>query len=207
MNNALRKDSKKDCCFEISAPDKRVYQVNVLVNVLFISNSLYLELWWQWIDTSLYLFLVLCLFTERGRRLGRADWLCDKRWIFLNSLIIILFVRTTYLELKRLLFYTDMEGIIPLEEDQDTYDDCLPLNTEAIDDDIYEELPGLSYSYILKFNIKTNHCHMLSFKLITKWTTSVWNPSGLACRTQITLMDSCCIFSMPNWEEKTHSLF
>uniref|UniRef100_A0AAY4A525 Src kinase-associated phosphoprotein 2 n=1 Tax=Denticeps clupeoides TaxID=299321 RepID=A0AAY4A525_9TELE len=26
MNNALRKDSKKDCCFEISAPDKRVYQ-------------------------------------------------------------------------------------------------------------------------------------------------------------------------------------
>ncbi|XP_027869493.1 src kinase-associated phosphoprotein 2 isoform X1 [Xiphophorus couchianus] len=26
MNNSLRKDSKKDCCFEISAPDKRVYQ-------------------------------------------------------------------------------------------------------------------------------------------------------------------------------------
>ncbi|KAI3360958.1 hypothetical protein L3Q82_013165 [Scortum barcoo] len=26
MNNTLRKDSKKDCCFEISAPDKRVYQ-------------------------------------------------------------------------------------------------------------------------------------------------------------------------------------
>ncbi|XP_076004699.1 src kinase-associated phosphoprotein 2 [Genypterus blacodes] len=25
-NNTLRKDSKKDCCFEISAPDKRVYQ-------------------------------------------------------------------------------------------------------------------------------------------------------------------------------------
>ncbi|XP_017281896.1 src kinase-associated phosphoprotein 2 [Kryptolebias marmoratus] len=26
MNSGLRKDSKKDCCFEISAPDKRVYQ-------------------------------------------------------------------------------------------------------------------------------------------------------------------------------------
>ncbi|XP_075414374.1 src kinase-associated phosphoprotein 2 [Tenrec ecaudatus] len=26
MNQALRKDAKKDCCFEISAPDKRVYQ-------------------------------------------------------------------------------------------------------------------------------------------------------------------------------------
>ncbi|XP_054040447.1 src kinase-associated phosphoprotein 2-like [Rissa tridactyla] len=26
MNNSLRKDVKKDCCFEISAPDKRIYQ-------------------------------------------------------------------------------------------------------------------------------------------------------------------------------------
>uniref|UniRef100_A0A3Q1HLM8 Src kinase-associated phosphoprotein 2 n=1 Tax=Anabas testudineus TaxID=64144 RepID=A0A3Q1HLM8_ANATE len=26
MNSTLRRDSKKDCCFEISAPDKRVYQ-------------------------------------------------------------------------------------------------------------------------------------------------------------------------------------
>ncbi|KAJ8415895.1 hypothetical protein AAFF_G00404520 [Aldrovandia affinis] len=26
MNSSLRKDAKKDCCFEISAPDKRVYQ-------------------------------------------------------------------------------------------------------------------------------------------------------------------------------------
>nr|ACQ58401.1 Src kinase-associated phosphoprotein 2 [Anoplopoma fimbria] len=26
MNTTLRKDSKKDCCFEITAPDKRVYQ-------------------------------------------------------------------------------------------------------------------------------------------------------------------------------------
>ncbi|XP_030913491.1 src kinase-associated phosphoprotein 2 [Geospiza fortis] len=26
MNNSLRKDTKKDCCFEISAPDKRIYQ-------------------------------------------------------------------------------------------------------------------------------------------------------------------------------------
>uniref|UniRef100_A0A8D0B754 Src kinase-associated phosphoprotein 2 n=1 Tax=Salvator merianae TaxID=96440 RepID=A0A8D0B754_SALMN len=26
MNNTLRKDGKKDCCFEIAAPDKRIYQ-------------------------------------------------------------------------------------------------------------------------------------------------------------------------------------
>ncbi|XP_067305860.1 src kinase-associated phosphoprotein 2 [Pseudorasbora parva] len=26
MNNTLRKDAKRDCCFEISAPDRRVYQ-------------------------------------------------------------------------------------------------------------------------------------------------------------------------------------
>ncbi|XP_027752136.1 src kinase-associated phosphoprotein 2 isoform X2 [Empidonax traillii] len=26
MNNSLRKDAKKHCCFEISAPDKRIYQ-------------------------------------------------------------------------------------------------------------------------------------------------------------------------------------
>ncbi|XP_077065286.1 src kinase-associated phosphoprotein 2 [Siphateles boraxobius] len=26
LNNTLRKDAKRDCCFEISAPDKRVYQ-------------------------------------------------------------------------------------------------------------------------------------------------------------------------------------
>ncbi|KFQ79941.1 Src kinase-associated phosphoprotein 2, partial [Phaethon lepturus] len=26
MNNSLRKDAKKDCCFEISAPDRRIYQ-------------------------------------------------------------------------------------------------------------------------------------------------------------------------------------
>ncbi|XP_039592951.1 src kinase-associated phosphoprotein 2 [Polypterus senegalus] len=26
MNNMLRKDAKKDCCFEITAPDKRIYQ-------------------------------------------------------------------------------------------------------------------------------------------------------------------------------------
>lgn len=31
MNNTLRKDAKRDCCFEISAPDKRVYQVGHLL--------------------------------------------------------------------------------------------------------------------------------------------------------------------------------
>lgn len=39
MNNTLRKDSKKDCCFEVSAPDKRVYQVDVISDGLLISAS------------------------------------------------------------------------------------------------------------------------------------------------------------------------
>ncbi|KAM9489357.1 src kinase-associated phosphoprotein 2 isoform 1-T2 [Clarias gariepinus] len=86
MNNNLRKDSKKDCCFEISAPDKRVYQ--------------------------------FCASSQREA----------EEWVEQISFVI-----------------KDMEGIIPLEEEQDTYDDCLPLTAasmpEPIDDDIYEELP------------------------------------------------------------------
>lgn len=36
LNSTLRKDSKKDCCFEISAPDKRIYQASKpLANVAF----------------------------------------------------------------------------------------------------------------------------------------------------------------------------
>lgn len=31
MNNTLRKDGKKDCCFEICAPDKRIYQVGIFM--------------------------------------------------------------------------------------------------------------------------------------------------------------------------------
>lgn len=34
MNNTLRKDGKKDCCFEIAAPDKRIYQVGLFYVVL-----------------------------------------------------------------------------------------------------------------------------------------------------------------------------
>ncbi|XP_027005660.1 src kinase-associated phosphoprotein 2 isoform X1 [Tachysurus fulvidraco] len=90
MNNTLRKDSKKDCCFEISAPDKRVYQ--------------------------------FCASTQREA----------EEWVEQISFVI-----------------KDMEGIIPLEEEQDTYDDCLPMNMNLntasipapIDEDIYEELP------------------------------------------------------------------
>uniref|UniRef100_A0A3Q4HDD2 Src kinase associated phosphoprotein 2 n=1 Tax=Neolamprologus brichardi TaxID=32507 RepID=A0A3Q4HDD2_NEOBR len=42
MNNTLRKDSKKDCCFEILAPDKRVYQVRsnkINFALLFVDMS------------------------------------------------------------------------------------------------------------------------------------------------------------------------
>ncbi|NP_001188121.1 src kinase-associated phosphoprotein 2 [Ictalurus punctatus] len=90
INNSLRKDSKKDCCFEISAPDKRVYQ--------------------------------FCASSQKEA----------EEWVEQISFVI-----------------KDMEGIIPLEEEQDTYDDCVPLSAASIpapmpapiDDDIYEELP------------------------------------------------------------------
>lgn len=88
MNNTLRKDSKKDCCFEISAPDKRVYQ--------FCASSVReAEEWVKEIDFVL----------------------------------------------------RDMTGSIPEEEeeDQEMYDDVGPMadtaEPEAIDEDIYEELP------------------------------------------------------------------
>lgn len=59
----------------------------------------------------------------------------------------MVFALTVHCELTLMHSYTDMEGVISLEEEQDTYDDCLPLNTasmpEPTDDDIYEELPGL----------------------------------------------------------------
>ncbi|KAF7708487.1 src kinase-associated phosphoprotein 2 [Silurus meridionalis] len=82
MNNTLRKDSKKDCCFEISAPDKRVYQ--------------------------------FCAMSQKEA----------EEWVEQISFVI-----------------KDMEGTIPLEEEQDTYDDCVPSMPAPIDDDIYEELP------------------------------------------------------------------
>ena len=36
LNHTLRKDSKKECCFEISANDKRVYQVGRIRPVFII---------------------------------------------------------------------------------------------------------------------------------------------------------------------------
>ncbi|KAG7254946.1 hypothetical protein CRUP_013877, partial [Coryphaenoides rupestris] len=43
LNNTLRKDSKKECCFEISSPDKRVYQ-------FCASSQNEAEEWVKWID-------------------------------------------------------------------------------------------------------------------------------------------------------------
>ncbi|KAF7237721.1 Src kinase-associated phosphoprotein 2 [Varanus komodoensis] len=40
MNNTLRKDGKKDCCFEIAAPDKRIYQVGLFMSKIKFLNSL-----------------------------------------------------------------------------------------------------------------------------------------------------------------------
>lgn len=72
--------------------------------------------------------------------------------VFFYHYLII--ASTMYCELTHLHSFIDMEGIIPLEEEQDFYDDCLPLNMNVntapmpapIDDDIYEELPGLASS-------------------------------------------------------------
>ncbi|XP_068426489.1 src kinase-associated phosphoprotein 2 [Clinocottus analis] len=43
MNSTLRKDAKKDCCFEITAPDKRVYQ-------FCASSPTEAAEWVKWID-------------------------------------------------------------------------------------------------------------------------------------------------------------
>ncbi|XP_026855851.2 src kinase-associated phosphoprotein 2 [Electrophorus electricus] len=86
INNTLRKDSRKDCCFEISAPDKRVYQ--------------------------------FCASSQREA----------EEWVEQIGFVM-----------------KDLEGIIPLEDEEEMYDDCLPMNpaamSEPTDDDIYEELP------------------------------------------------------------------
>nr|XP_040021874.1 src kinase-associated phosphoprotein 2 [Gasterosteus aculeatus aculeatus] len=87
MNSTLRKDSKKDCCFEISAPDKRVYQ-------FCASSSKEAEEWVKQIDFVL----------------------------------------------------RDMCGIIPEDEEEpELYDDVGAIEdkveSEPIDDDIYEMLP------------------------------------------------------------------
>ncbi|XP_076826834.1 src kinase-associated phosphoprotein 2 isoform X2 [Brachyhypopomus gauderio] len=86
MNNTLRKDSKKDCCFEISAPDKRVYQ--------------------------------FCASSQREA----------EEWVEQIGFVM-----------------KDLEGFIPLEDEEEMYDDCLPMSSavqsEPINDDIYEELP------------------------------------------------------------------
>lgn len=45
MNSTLRKDGKKDCCFEICAPDKRIYQVGIFmlfkINLIRCSDCIY----------------------------------------------------------------------------------------------------------------------------------------------------------------------
>uniref|UniRef100_A0A8C7WZ88 Src kinase-associated phosphoprotein 2 n=1 Tax=Oryzias sinensis TaxID=183150 RepID=A0A8C7WZ88_9TELE len=87
LNNTLRKDSKKDCCFEISAPDKRVYQ--------FCASSVQEA----------------------------------KEWVKKINFVL-----------------RSMTGEIPEEEEEDEeesneyYDD---VGVGAIDEDLYEELPGL----------------------------------------------------------------
>uniref|UniRef100_A0A3P8UZX1 Src kinase-associated phosphoprotein 2 n=1 Tax=Cynoglossus semilaevis TaxID=244447 RepID=A0A3P8UZX1_CYNSE len=93
MINTLRKDSKKDCCFEICAPEKRVYQ--------FCASSVKeAEDWVQQIDFVL----------------------------------------------------RDLTGVIPEEEyEQEMYDD-VGAPVQPIDEDIYEELPGLTSHYFIMYS-------------------------------------------------------
>lgn len=87
MNSSLRKDSKKDFCFEISASDKRSYMVGLcpclswpqhfifmhMCSALFVrGNALHSPQIFSWTA-------VLCIISERGRGMGEADRLCFER--------------------------------------------------------------------------------------------------------------------------------
>ncbi|NWU40323.1 SKAP2 protein, partial [Hylia prasina] len=81
MNNSLRKDAKKDCCFEISAPDKRIYQ-----------------------------------FTAATPK-EAEDWVQQVKFVIQDT----------------------GSNTIP-EEEEEEYDDVGQVNSEPIDDSIYEEV-------------------------------------------------------------------
>lgn len=110
-------------------------------------------------------FTVLCVITERGRWMGETDRLCFERFARLqlcdkckfkyglkstwspSTLCIIPYVTTCV----HVFLCVDTSGVIPEDEDeeQEMYDDIGPTvprptsaDSEPIDDDIYEELPG-----------------------------------------------------------------
>ncbi|KFO76057.1 Src kinase-associated phosphoprotein 2, partial [Cuculus canorus] len=85
MNNSLRKDAKKDCCFEISAPDKRIYQ-----------------------------------FTAATPK-EAEEWVQQVRFVI-----------------------QDMGSNTIPEEEEEEYDDVGQVNSEPIDDSIYEEVKGIA---------------------------------------------------------------
>ncbi|NWT82575.1 SKAP2 protein, partial [Lanius ludovicianus] len=87
MNNSLRKDAKKDCCFEISAPDKRIYQ-----------------------------------FTAATPK-EAEEWVQQVRFVIQDT----------------------GSNTIP-EEEEEEYDDVGQVNSEPIDDSIYEEVKEESLS-------------------------------------------------------------
>ncbi|ROI36333.1 Src kinase-associated phosphoprotein 2 [Anabarilius grahami] len=115
MNNTLRKDAKRDCCFEISAPDKRVYQ-------FCAATEKDAKEWVEHIDFLIKGSTVHLSITKLG----------------LSGVLFAQMHNVLYI-----CFYSDMGGIIP--EDEEEYDDCLTVSQSAmpaiIDDDIYEELP------------------------------------------------------------------
>ncbi|RMC05134.1 hypothetical protein DUI87_18316 [Hirundo rustica rustica] len=88
MNNSLRKDAKKDCCFEISAPDKRIYQ-----------------------------------FTAATPK-EAEEWVQQVKFVIQDT----------------------GSNTIP-EEEEEEYDDVGQVNSEPIDDSIYEEVKEKNYYY------------------------------------------------------------
>lgn len=69
----------------------------------------------------------------------------------------LLWLHKKYVLAYNVSVFVDMSGLIPEEEDEDQemYDDVGPMvdndtaEPEAIDEDIYEELPGLNQNHIL----------------------------------------------------------
>ncbi|NXA86682.1 SKAP2 protein, partial [Melanocharis versteri] len=93
MNNSLRKDAKKDCCFEISAPDKRIYQ-----------------------------------FTAATPK-EAEEWVQQVKFVIQDT----------------------GSNTIP-EEEEEEYDDVGQVNSEPIDDSIYEEVKVMCFAEHLSSN-------------------------------------------------------
>lgn len=114
-----------------------------------------------WLHFSLHstFISVLCVISKRGGGMGETDRLCFKRFAIFTFISLIklgfkkcLFKWVECEGMTTLLPFVDMTGIIPEdEEEQDMYDDVGHIDDNAViepnEDDIYEELPGLTVDF------------------------------------------------------------